>query len=113
MAMEPIPVLLLKNESEPTDGYAEYFTSHKGPRGEPFCPSFVPVYSFDFKPDGLERLDQLLSNGCIRFKALEEQNDHYGGVIITSKNAANALSYAIKRGTSECSCISTNSSQLF
>src|SRR5437667_12829065 len=98
--MEPIPVLLLKSETEPTDGYAEYFASHKGPRGEPFRLSFVPVYAFDFKSDGLERLDQLLSTECIQFRAFEGK-DHYGGVIITSKNAANAFSHVVKRGESK------------
>ncbi|KAI5851063.1 tetrapyrrole biosynthesis, uroporphyrinogen III synthase [Tricharina praecox] len=78
----PTRILLLKTQSQPTDPYLTYFTTHPLPYG-PSRPTFIPVLSHT--PTNLSTLRTLLTS----------TPSPYGGLIITSQRAVASFSAAL------------------
>ncbi|RMZ83879.1 hypothetical protein DV737_g1429, partial [Chaetothyriales sp. CBS 132003] len=57
----PIPILLLKTCSTPTDAYQNYFTSPSSP----FSPTFLPVLTHHRNPSSLSHISSLLHSALL------------------------------------------------
>ena len=87
---QPVPVLLLKTRSSPSDAYEDLFSS---PANNPsFAPTFVPVLQHKFEEKGVNRLRDLL-----RRKRIGTTPDcDFGGLIFTSQRAVEAFSHVVR-----------------
>lgn len=87
----PIPVLLLKTKSTPTDNYEAHFS-----RAGRFAPQFVPVLQHNFHAANLQKLRRLLQSiedhdgACLR-----DGEKSYGGLIFTSQRAVEAFARVV------------------
>lgn len=83
----PIPIILLKTKSSPSDPYSNYISSHQFPCGTPAAPIFVPVLKHQHV--NLPRLTELITTDSIS----SEPNTPaaFSGLIITSQRAVEAL----------------------
>ncbi|EHK23250.1 uncharacterized protein TRIVIDRAFT_74215 [Trichoderma virens Gv29-8] len=86
---QPIPVLLLKTKSSPSDAYEDLFSA---PSHNPsFEPTFVPVLQHKFEEKGVDRLRNLL-----RQKRIGSSPDcEFGGLIFTSQRAVEAFAHVV------------------
>ncbi|ETS02652.1 tetrapyrrole biosynthesis, uroporphyrinogen III synthase [Trichoderma reesei RUT C-30] len=88
---QPIPVLLLKTKSSPTDAYEDLFSSQSTSKPS-FAPTFVPVLQHRFEDTGVNRLRDLL-----RRKRIGTSPDcDFGGLIFTSQRAVEAFSHVVR-----------------
>lgn len=87
---KPIPVILLKTKSTPTDTYEEYFA-----RDGRFAPQFVPVLEHTFNAANLQKLRRLLTDGHDG-GYLREGETQYGGMIFTSQRAVEAFAGVVR-----------------
>ncbi|KAM0245586.1 hypothetical protein ACHAQJ_010512 [Trichoderma viride] len=87
---QPVPVLLLKTKSSPSDAYEELFSA---PNHNPlFEPTFVPVLQHKFEEAGVDRLRTLL-----RQKRIGTSPDcEFGGLIFTSQRAVEAFAHVVR-----------------
>ncbi|PTB62468.1 uroporphyrinogen synthase [Trichoderma citrinoviride] len=87
---QPVPVLLLKTRSSPSDAYEDLLSS---PANTPsFAPTFVPVLQHKFEEKGINRLRDLL-----RRKRIGTTPDcDFGGLIFTSQRAVEAFSHVVR-----------------
>ncbi len=106
-SLPPIPVLLLKTKSSPTDAYEELFaasttrtaTSHGDDQDTGFEPVFVPVLEHRFDNDGVARLRDLLAQRLIaNNRAADGADRRYGGLIFTSQRAVEAFAKIVADG---------------
>ncbi|MCJ1310017.1 hypothetical protein MMC25_003678 [Agyrium rufum] len=79
----PIPILLLKNQSQPRDSYETHFAQDTVQR---YAPTFVPVLSHAFVDSSLERLSH----------SFQSFASTYSGLIVTSQRAVEALSSVLE-----------------
>lgn len=91
----PIPVLLLKTKSSPSDAYEELLSAPASDRGGPFDPLFVPVLEHRFDDTGIAQLRDLLVR---RQVSLEKPpaDGAYGGLIFTSQRAVEAFTRVVR-----------------
>lgn len=82
MSPSPIPILLLKTQSTPTDAYSDLFASDPT-----FDPNFVPVLQHRFLTPGLENFQYLIQTRSIS----NDDDSQYGGLIFTSQRAVEAF----------------------
>jgi hypothetical protein len=87
---KPIPVVLLKTKSTPTDIYEEYFS-----RDGRFAPQFVPVLEHTFNAANLQKLRRLLTDGHDG-DYLRDGETRYGGMIFTSQRAVEAFAGVVR-----------------
>ncbi|KAF8430270.1 tetrapyrrole biosynthesis, uroporphyrinogen III synthase [Tirmania nivea] len=88
-APEGQQVLLLKTKSHPTDPYDVLFRSKK------VNPIFVPV--LEHRHVNLDTISHIISEGRIdSFETTGEQETEYGGLIITSQRAVEALGVVLE-----------------
>src|ERR1700712_4016823 len=85
------PVLLLKTESIPHDGYQEYFNSEEN--GD-YRPIFVPVLQHQVRDEALKVIENLITSEA--FKDTAASKRRYGGIIFTSQRAVEAFIKVIK-----------------
>ncbi|KAL7923176.1 tetrapyrrole biosynthesis, uroporphyrinogen III synthase [Trichoderma austrokoningii] len=94
-ASSPVPVLLLKTKSSPTDAYEELFstTPNNDDGSSPsFDPTFVPVLQHQFDDAGVDKLRTLL-----RQKRIGTSPDcDFGGLIFTSQRAVEAFAHVVR-----------------
>lgn len=87
---QPIPVLLLKTKSSPSDAYEDLFSSPS--HTTLFEPTFVPVLQHKFEEKGVDRLRNLL-----RQKRIGSSSDcEFGGLIFTSQRAVEAFAHVVR-----------------
>ncbi|RFU73123.1 uroporphyrinogen-iii synthase [Trichoderma arundinaceum] len=87
---QPIPVLLLKTKSSPSDAYEDLFSATD--RSPSFDPTFVPVLQHKFEEKGVDRLRDLL-----RGKGIGRTPDcEFGGLIFTSQRAVEAFAHVVR-----------------
>lgn len=93
-ASSPVPVLLLKTKSSPTDAYEELFSkapSNSNINNPSFEPTFVPVLQHKFDGPGVAKLRNLL-----RQKRIGTSPDcEFGGLIFTSQRAVEAFAHVV------------------
>lgn len=90
---EKTPILLLKNQTTPRDGYDEYFRQ----TNQTYQPIFIPVLEHRIRTENLARVRDLLlqnndsnndnKNNNDDGKDKEKKRKKYGGVIFTSQRA--------------------------
>ncbi|KAL6898760.1 tetrapyrrole biosynthesis, uroporphyrinogen III synthase [Trichoderma evansii] len=92
-ASSPVPVLLLKTKSSPTDAYEELFSKAPNNSNSPsFEPTFVPVLQHKFDDAGVDKLRNLL-----RQKRIGTSPDcEFGGLIFTSQRAVEAFAHVVR-----------------
>ncbi|MCJ1412097.1 hypothetical protein MMC19_006189 [Ptychographa xylographoides] len=101
----PIPVLLLKTRSTPTDAYFIHFSSptrystYQQPRT--YDPLFIPVLEHSFREDAKKEVREILLRG-LRPQAGGEK---YGGIILTSQRAVEALERVLEDIARERDCV--------
>ncbi|EHK43683.1 uncharacterized protein TrAtP1_008076 [Trichoderma atroviride] len=94
---QPIPVLLLKTKSSPTDAYEELFSrassnGNSSSSSLSFEPTFVPVLQHQFDDAGVDKLRTLL-----RQKRIGTSPDcEFGGIIFTSQRAVEAFAHVVR-----------------
>ncbi|MCJ1480850.1 hypothetical protein MMC06_001005 [Schaereria dolodes] len=106
---QTIPVILLKTRSTPTDSYETHFTSSTRlsdqptplnglltRRSSPFRAIFVPVLQHTFSQPSLAHLRSLLSTS-----AFTGPRRKYGGIILTSQRAVEALGSLVDELTAD------------
>lgn len=85
--LPPIPIILLKTPSTPTDAYSTYFStpssSTTSPSPPKFKPIFLPLLQHTLLALALTHLSALLTSPSFTQK--------YGGLILTSQRAVEAL----------------------
>ncbi|KAL6877257.1 uroporphyrinogen synthase [Trichoderma longibrachiatum] len=86
----PIPVLLLKTKSSPSDAYEDLFSSQTN--NPSFTSAFVPVLQHKFEEKGVSRLRDLLR----RKRIGTSPDSDFGGVIFTSQRAVEAFSHVVR-----------------
>ena len=84
---QKIPLLLLKTQSTPTDGYEEYFSTFDNGRYEPV---FVPVLEHRFIEDSLAQVRARIISGGFTVKS-NAGLKKYGAIIFTSQRAVEAF----------------------
>ncbi|KAH0493296.1 hypothetical protein TgHK011_008208 [Trichoderma gracile] len=87
---QPIPVLLLKTKSSPSDAYEDLFSSASN--SPSFAPAFVPVLQHKFEEKGVNRLRDLLR----RKRIGTDPGCDFGGLIFTSQRAVEAFSHVVR-----------------
>lgn len=97
-ASSPVPVLLLKTKSSPTDAYEELFSRAPNNTNSPsFDPTFVPVLQHQFDQAGVDLLRNLL-----RQKRIGTSPDcEFGGLIFTSQRAVEAFAHVVREDEAE------------
>lgn len=92
-ASSPVPVLLLKTKSSPTDAYEELFSrAPNNSHDTSFEPTFVPVLQHKFDEAGVDKLRNLL-----RQKRVGTSPDcEFGGLIFTSQRAVEAFAHVVR-----------------
>ncbi|KAH6606263.1 hypothetical protein Trco_005416 [Trichoderma cornu-damae] len=87
---QPVPVLLLKTESSPSDAYRDLFSA---PDRRPlFEPTFVPVLRHRFEERGVDRL-----RGLLRQRRIGSAPDcAFGGLVFTSQRAVEAFARVVR-----------------
>ncbi|KAI1630750.1 tetrapyrrole biosynthesis, uroporphyrinogen III synthase [Biscogniauxia mediterranea] len=88
----PVPVLLLKTKSTPTDAYEELFATRRD--GLVFEPTFVPVLQHQFERHGMTKVGSLLQHRKIG----NDPASAYGGLIFTSQRAVEAFAKLVRDG---------------
>ncbi|KAL7790367.1 tetrapyrrole biosynthesis, uroporphyrinogen III synthase [Trichoderma ceciliae] len=88
---QPVPVLLLKTKSSPSDAYEELFSAPS--RSPPFSPTFVPVLQHKFEEKGADRLRNLLR----RKRIGRGPGCEFGGLIFTSQRAVEAFAHVVRQ----------------
>lgn len=96
MTPSPIPLLLLKTRSNPTDPYEVYFSQNpfrpaNGGPVVPFQPIFVPV--LQHKHINLDSLESVITSS----KLEQDAEAGYGALIVTSQRAVEALGAVLDR----------------
>ncbi|TFB07523.1 Uroporphyrinogen-III synthase [Trichoderma ghanense] len=91
---QPIPVLLLKTKSSPSDAYEDLFSSpsNNNNNNPSFAPTFVPVLQHKFEEQGIDRLRDLLRQKRIG----NTPGCAFGGLIFTSQRAVEAFSHVVR-----------------
>lgn len=95
---EPIPILLLKTKSCPTDAYQDLFTTATAFNTH-FSPVFVPVLQHCLQEPGLGKTRSLLQNQRISSR----EDSQYGGVVFTSQRAVEAFAKLVEDGHGDAS----------
>ncbi|RPA85231.1 tetrapyrrole biosynthesis, uroporphyrinogen III synthase [Ascobolus immersus RN42] len=99
----PVPLVLLKTKSVPKDPYEEYFSELPG---YDFTPIFVPVMNHEMV--NLDQVEALIRGGNVRslhgneIAEAKDEPNHYGGIIITSQRAVEALGAVLARLRADC-----------
>lgn len=89
----PIPILLLKTKSTPTDSYEQYFSAASAPL---FTPIFVPVLEHRPNVQNLETVKSWLRDGVARGAGPKKRMmGKYGGMIFTSQRAVEAFATVV------------------
>ena len=89
----PIPVLLLKTRSTPSDAYQDAISTAQLPNGQAMKPIFIPVLRHQFQDSGLVEIKRLLHDRQIS----REPGSAYGGIIFTSQRAVEAFAHIINQ----------------
>ena len=89
---QKIPLLLLKTQSTPTDGYEEYFSTFDNGRYEPV---FVPVLEHRFTEDSLTQVRARIIDGGFTVKP-NAGLKKYGAIIFTSQRAVEAFAKVVE-----------------
>ncbi|KAL7932406.1 tetrapyrrole biosynthesis, uroporphyrinogen III synthase [Trichoderma chlorosporum] len=87
---QPIPVLLLKTKSSPSDAYEDLFSAPS--HNSAFEPTFVPVLQHNFEEKGVDRLRNLLRQKRIG----SGPGCRFGGLIFTSQRAVEAFAHVVR-----------------
>jgi uroporphyrinogen-III synthase len=108
---QPIPVLLLKTKSSPTDAYEELFSriSRNGNDSAPFFePTFVPVLQHQFDDTGVDKLRTLL----LQKRIGTSPDCDFGGLIFTSQRAVEAFAHVVREDEAAKGQFTVDSSNL-
>lgn len=91
---QPIPVLLLKTKSTPSDAYQDLFAAPpaRSSSSPAFDPTFVPVLQHQFEQNGIDRLRTLLRQKRIG----KTPGCDFGGLIFTSQRAVEAFAHVVR-----------------
>jgi uroporphyrinogen-III synthase len=97
MTPSPIPLLLLKTRSNPTDPYEVHFSQNpfhpaNGGPVVPFQPIFVPV--LQHRHINLDSLESVITSGRLE---QDTEAGGYGALIVTSQRAVEALGAVLDR----------------
>ncbi|RPB11725.1 tetrapyrrole biosynthesis, uroporphyrinogen III synthase [Morchella conica CCBAS932] len=97
MTPSPIPLLLLKTRSNPTDPYEAHFSQNpfrpaNGGPVVPFQPIFVPV--LQHRHINLDSLESVITSGRLE---QDTEAGGYGALIVTSQRAVEALGAVLDR----------------
>ena len=102
LALNQIPVYLLKTKSSPTDAYEEYFETLDNGK---YKPIFVPVLDHILRDDALRTLRRSAerfafaggSEADARRKATNNPAKKYGGIVFTSQRAVDAFATVVAK----------------